>query len=192
MLSIGGIVFGIIVGYLAWHAILPGKRGTIVNLKTVTNKYFALLVMATVILIAIVGCNNVNTLTPEKIIDQQDRWLNKSITVQGTVGTLWMSCTAEGCDPDNPCCNGCFGSLALYTDADSFSETQRHGPYAYESNGPAIGLEFPNGDGCKGNECEISCEPLQLGERYIVTGVLRECYGFVPYCVMKVESYEHE
>ncbi len=36
MLSIGGIVFGIIIGYLAWQAIRPGEPGTIVTLKTVT------------------------------------------------------------------------------------------------------------------------------------------------------------
>ena len=156
------------------------------------KKQFTHIVITIVILTIITGCTSINLLTPKKVVDQHDEWLNKTITVQGVAGTLWMSCTTEGCDPDNICCNGCFGSLALYTDTDSFAQTSRQGPYAYESNGPAIGLEFPNGDGCMGNECEISCDPLQLGERYTVTGMLRECSGYVPYCVMKVESYEHE
>ena len=155
------------------------------------EEHFVHSVIVAVILIAITGCTSVNTLTPEKVIDQQDEWLNKTITVQGIAGTLWMSCTEEACDPGS-CCNACFGSLALYTDADSFVQAPGQGAYAYQSNGPVIGLEFPNGEGCKGNECEISCEPLQLGEWYVVTGMLRECSDLVPWCVMKVESYEHK
>lgn len=155
------------------------------------NKNFAHFVMTALILILIPGCTDVTPLTPEEVIDQQDEWLNKTITVQGVVGTHWMSCTEEACDPGS-CCNTCFGSLALFSDIDSFAQVRGQGAYAYECNRPAIGLEFSNGDGCQGNECEISCEPLQLGERYVVTGRLHECYHFVPLCVMKVERYEHE
>ena len=36
MLSIGGIVFGIIIGYLAWYAVRLGEPDTTINLKTVT------------------------------------------------------------------------------------------------------------------------------------------------------------
>jgi hypothetical protein len=37
MAAIGGIVFGIIVGYLAWYAIRPGEPGATVNIKTVAT-----------------------------------------------------------------------------------------------------------------------------------------------------------
>ena len=155
------------------------------------KKYFAHSVTTVIIIIAISGCAGANTLTPDKVVDQQDEWLEKTIAVQGIAGTLWMSCTEEACDPGS-CCNACFGSLALYPEAGSFVQSPSEGPYAYHGNGPAIGLEFPNGEGCKGNECEVTCEPLQLGESYTVTGKLRECYRGVPRCVMEVESYKHE
>jgi hypothetical protein len=154
--------------------------------------YFRLYLLITgLILVAIMGCTGGKVLTPEKVIDQQDKWLNKVITVRGVAGTLWMSCTEEACDP-GLCCNACFASLALYTDLDSFDQAAGQGPYAYQGNGPAIGLEFPDWEGCKGNECEVSCEPLQLGEWYRVTGILRECSGSVPWCEMVVESYQQE
>jgi hypothetical protein len=136
--------------------------------------------------------NDANKLTPVEVIEQQDKWLNKTITVQGIAGTLWLTCTEEACDPDYPCCNICSGSLALYPDVGAFTQSPNEGPYSYQSDGPAIGLEFPNGGGCTGNDCEVTCEPLQLGKRYTVTGLLLECSGIFPWCVVEVENYEHE
>jgi hypothetical protein len=156
----------------------------------VKGKLFALSIVMITIIITVASCSRSAALTPEKVIDQQDRWLDKTITVRGQAGTLWMVCTEEGCDLDRPCCNFCVGSLALYPEAETFSQSPKEGPYAFQTNGPAIGLEFPNGEGCKGNECDVLCTPLQLGERYLVTGTLRECSGNVPWCVLTVESYE--
>ena len=156
------------------------------------KKLFVLSVLFVTILITTSGCINDRTLTPETVIERQDEFLNKTISVKGIAGTLWMICTEEGCDPDRPCCNSCFGSLALYQNADSFIESPDEGPYAYQSNEPALGLEFPNGKGCGGNECEVTCEPLQLGERYTITGLLHTCTDNIPWCVLIVESYEHE
>ena len=141
-------------------------------------------------ILTISSCNKSAALTPERVIDQQERWMDMTITVHGKAGTLWMVCTEEGCDPDRPCCNSCVGSLALYTEAETFSQSPKEGPYAFQTNGPAIGLEFPNGEGCKSNECDVLCAPLKMGEQYLVTGTLRECSGSVPRCVLTVESFE--
>ena len=149
-------------------------------------------ILLVVIMMAISGCASKKILSPEGVIDQHENLLGKTISIRGIAGTLWMSCTEEGCDPGRPCCNFCVGSLAIYNEIETWDQAPAQGPYAYQGNGPAIGLEFSEGGGCKGNECEVACEPLQLGKLYTINGLLLECSRIIPWCTMQVDSIDRE
>lgn len=156
------------------------------------KKPFTLPIIVIFILIVSSGCNELNKLTPDKVVKQPEKWLHETITIYGVAGTAEMNCTEMGCDPEYPCCNACFGTYALYPGTELFSNAPDEGPYAYQSNGPAVRLEFPEGGNCQGNECQVTCQPLEMGERYKVTGQLLECWDIVPWCTLQVESFESE
>jgi len=160
-----------------------------VECEHLMGKVLAFLVVMLIVIVTISGCTD-NELTPEKVIEQQDKWLNQTITIQGVVGTFQMSCTEQACDPEYPCCNECAGLFGLFDNYDAFVHASSQGAYAYLGDGAVIYLEFQNGGGCRGNECDVSCEPLQLGERYTLTGLISACSDIVPRCTMKVESFE--
>jgi hypothetical protein len=153
------------------------------------KRVLSLIVLLIIISITFLGCSNSRVLTSKEVVEQPDRWLNENITLQGVVGPLYTSCTEAACPPENPCCNSCTAMLALYMEDSSLST--QPAPFTYDENEIAIGLEFPEGGGCKGNECEIACQPLQVGKSYTVTGLLVECYT-VPRCILKVENYEEK
>jgi len=132
-------------------------------------------------------------LTVDEVMDEREERTGRTITVHGIVGLRYLHCTEAACDPDNPCCNACFGGLGLFPSADAFyRDPPRDSPFDYHGGWPVIALTFPDGGGCTGNNCEMTCEPLQPGERYVITGVLVECHRVNPDCTLDVESFEHE
>ena len=75
---------------------------------------------------------------------------------------------------DTPCCNACWGNLVLPSETGDFW----------------LELTADNGlMGCSGNECEITCEPFKPGDKVILTGTLKLCYGFG--CNLVVDDFEY-
>ncbi len=95
----------------------------------------------------------------EEIVQNLDKWTGERVTVNGTASAN-IVCTQMACTSENPCCNTCGGDLFLRSD-----------------NGSLM-LEFPNSTGsCSGNNCNITCQPLERGKDYKLEGAVGKSDG---------------
>lgn len=82
------------------------------------------------------------------LVNHSDEFINKTISVKGTVIMGPPICTTMMCPPDVPCCNACSAQLMLY-DNTSMIEVS--------------GI-------CGRSGCDWICSPLELHKTYKVTG----------------------
>lgn len=115
------------------------------------------------VLVLVSGCIQ-QSLTPDDVLQNKEAFLGKEITVTGKAGTGNVFCTREECKPTEPCCNTCSGRLTLK----GFSES-------IILSGSYQGKKAT----CTGNNCNLTCYPLEREETYQVTGTLVQKYGKV-------------
>jgi hypothetical protein len=124
-------------------------------------KILALLCFMTVLM----SCHSANhqngdVLSPQMVLANKDLLLNQTITVRGIArADKRVLCTLMACPVENPCCNMCGAALQL---CESESCLTLAGTYA----GTQVG--------CSGNECGLTCFPLEQGLTYQVTGVWKK------------------
>ncbi len=95
------------------------------------------------------------------LINHSEEYINKTITIEGTVTMGPTTCTMMMCPPENPCCNSCGAQLVLY-DNTSMIDTS---------------------GSCGGTECNMTCSPLELHKTYKVTGIWKNN-------ILEIISYE--
>jgi hypothetical protein len=115
-----------------------------------------------------------------EIWNKKDIFLNEQVTLEGRAVGI-KSCTLMACPLFAPCCNTCRGELGLRISKDTIvtiygNRTQEEGYGLY--NGQEVW--------CHGDTCYIECYPLEEGEKYKVTGILK--MGVVDF-PMKQEGY---
>jgi len=114
-----------------------------------------LFLIPAVFIVLVSGCTS-GILTPERVLGMKDSLLGQRISVIGAAGISDIRCTLIECGEDNPCCNACGGSLLLEGNREKIL---LYGEYEGENVG------------CGGNECELTCYPLEIGKKYEVTGI---------------------
>ena len=109
-------------------------------------------------------------------VSGRNRFIGERVHVEGfTTRCMLMDCTNERCDQDQCCrecttqlgvsrfsnaANGCLTGMRSPTDDDIFDIA-------------AVALRFPDESGCRGTECEQSCEPIPVRQYYAFEGVWR-------------------
>ena len=101
-------------------------------------------------------------LTPQQVLHQKDSLLGKSITVEGIAAIGLERCTLMACTQEQPCCNSCAANLILTGDGANITVS-----------GEWEGKEV----GCEGNDCGLTCWPLEEGKRYSVSGIWNSSLG---------------
>ena len=92
-------------------------------------------------------------------------FVDKQITVVASTDYVQgLVCTQLACPPEE-CCNSCGSAIGLRISDNDVLEVR--GP---EENGFYDGKRV----GCYGNNCEVSCYPLEIRNKYLVTGILRK------------------
>ncbi len=100
------------------------------------------------------------SLTPNEVLEQKDSLIGKTITVTGRADiSSIIRCTLMFCPPDNECCNSCSGYLVLSGEKEKITLT---GTYLNKS------VE------CSGNDCKMSCYPLEKSKTYKATGLWKK------------------
>jgi hypothetical protein len=127
------------------------------------------LVFLLIILLLLSGC--VQVLTVGDVLERKDEFLNRKVLVSGKADASKPICTLRACMPENPCCNSCSGNLVLKDGG----ELLIRGSY----NGKEIG--------CRGDECNLTCFPLERGRTYRVYGTLEEEDGKI---YLIIESFD--
>jgi hypothetical protein len=103
---------------------------------------------------------NAQVYSPQEVIAHGDVLLNRTITVRGTArASLRVFCTLMACPAENPCCNTCGAALQLCDAAACIT-------LSGEETGRQVG--------CSGNECDLTCSPLQQGMESQVVGIWRQ------------------
>lgn len=93
-------------------------------------------------------------------------FVDKQITVVATADypNGGLICTQLACGLEE-CCNTCSSTLVLRIDRTT----------ALEISGPEEkGFYDGRSVGCDGDDCKVSCYPLEPGNEYLVTGILRK------------------
>ncbi|MBU2442847.1 MAG: hypothetical protein KKF95_02165, partial [Nanoarchaeota archaeon] len=106
------------------------------------------------LLILISGCATSSYLDLSTVMNNPDSYVEQTITVKGTAEPdLMVKCTTQMCEESNPCCRTCSSRLLLTQSSSS------------------VTIE---GGECKGNNCEMTCFPLEQGKEYLVSGFLKK------------------
>jgi len=113
-------------------------------------------VLALLLCVLVSGCTTSGIYSVDYIVENNEKLLNKEITVTGEAIVYRLKCTQIFCDEDDPCCNSCGGELALKGDTPILVK---------KSDGDAIV--------CRGDNCAQQCDQLEIGSMYEVTGMLR-------------------
>ncbi len=98
-------------------------------------------------------------LTIKTLAENGEQYVGKEVNVSGIADVGKTICTLIMCEPENPCCNACGGDLVL---KDGGSSIEIRGEYGGK---PA---------GCGGDNCNITCHPLEKGKMYRVSGILEK------------------
>jgi len=132
------------------------------------------------------GQGNTRTYAVGEVLNDSSL-VNNTVTVVGYAIPVRIWTTLLACSRgEDPCCNSALGNLGLI---DGFGDGGYEYPLLNATGSPLtlwgeeneIGKPFFNNKimNCSGNNCEINCTPLQAGDRYAVTGVLRNESGVV-------------
>ena len=132
------------------------------------GKYLSKILVFMCLIAMLVSChstdeqNNQNgdVLSPQMVLANKELLLNRTITVRGIAeADARVLCTLMACSHENPCCNMCGAALQL---CDAGSCITLSGTYS----GRQVG--------CSGNECGLTCFPLEQGRIYQVIGVWKK------------------
>ena len=107
--------------------------------------------------VAVSGCFGQSTLTPDQLPPVAASLVGTNITLEGLAVAYNVVCTQAACPPETPCCNTCGAPLALAGDQ---TKIRLRGSYELRPVG------------CFGTECNQTCYPLTIWQRYQVSGTL--------------------
>mgnify|MGYP001579834026 CR=1 FL=1 len=115
------------------------------------RKIIVIILVASLFLAA---CATTQIKSVADVITAPEKYVDKGISVQGAVVIdNRVKCTLQVCPEDNACCQTCSADLLL-------------------SSGDAL-LRIKGGT-CFGNNCGMSCAPLEQNKKYVVSGILRQ------------------
>ena len=129
------------------------------------KRYNCFVCTLTCSIILLAGCYSVDrqdetVLSPQAVLANKDTLIDQVITVRGTVApSMLVLCTLMACPAENPCCNSCGADLQLCENGSCITVS-----------GDEAGLQV----GCSGNECGLTCTPVQEGTVHNISGVWRK------------------
>ncbi|MDO8480948.1 MAG: hypothetical protein Q7S65_03970, partial [Nanoarchaeota archaeon] len=113
-------------------------------------------ILACCLVILLMGCvSQPVPLTAEQVLASPENYSGKTLTLLATPEPGLTRCTMMACSEENPCCNSCGGQLTI---------------------GGISGIVI-EGSTCSGNECNLSCSPMEQGVSYSITGTLSQKDG---------------
>jgi len=103
-----------------------------------------------------------------QINELKEELKGKIIVVKGTADYSGTHiCTTQECPEESPCCNKCSSELGLI-------EIGEDNVYSAIKLG---GVFEGSGVICSGNDCELNCHPLEIGDKYEIQGLWKEESG---------------
>jgi len=112
-----------------------------------------------IVLVLASGCIQGAEVSIKNLTENREQYKGKEINVSGVADAGRTMCTLIFCSEENPCCNSCSGNSVL-----------KDGEYAIEIRGEYNGKVV----GCSGDNCNISCYPMERGKKYKVTGIFEK------------------
>jgi len=113
-------------------------------------------------------------------LERKEELNGRKIVLEGkSMPPINLACTEMNCSNEEPCCNTCTGSLALW-------DTKETTPAKIIFSSGKYSAKLT---GCNGTDCGISCWPLENGKNYSVTGTWKSTeYGEKAY-YLEAESF---
>lgn len=108
------------------------------------------------------SCDDVGITSVNQLWDNRVALSGEIVKVAGTLDYA-VKCSKNPCSEDDPCCNSCKGHYVLDI-ADPVDPNVRL-PLSIRTETMA----------CGGTTCDVTCGPYQVGETYVMWGVLDEC-----------------
>lgn len=110
------------------------------------------------------ACSTDGLLAPTEFLDTRESLTGSIVKLAGTLDVR-VKCSKNACGPSNPCCNACVGDYVI--DVRDPDDPTRE-------IGVTIAMDLV---ACGGNTCDVSCGPLDVGDTYVIWGLLDRCDG---------------